>query len=55
MLRYLNSREVIIAISVALTVSGIVFILLTGRYELSLFVVAAILPWIEYWSRRKKE
>jgi hypothetical protein len=55
LLRYLNSREVIIAISLALTVSGIVFILLTGRYELSLFVVAAILPWIEYWSRRKKE
>lgn len=53
-LRYLNSREGIIAISLILTVCGIIFIILTGRYELSLFVIAALLPWIEYWSKRNK-
>lgn len=53
-LRYLNSREVIIAISLALTVCGIIFIVATGRYELSFFVIAALLPWLEYWSQRKK-
>jgi hypothetical protein len=54
-LRYLNSREGIIAISVILTVCGVIFIILTGRWELSLFVIAALLPWIEHWSKRRKE
>jgi predicted ABC-type sugar transport system permease subunit len=53
-LHYFNSREVVIAASLILTVCGIVFIILTGRYELSLFVIAALLPWVEYWSKRKK-
>jgi hypothetical protein len=53
-LRYLKSREGIIAISLILTVCGIVFIIISGRYELSLFVIAAILPWLEYWSKRRK-
>jgi hypothetical protein len=54
-LRYLNSREGIIAISLILTISGVVFIVLTGRYELSLFVIAALLPWVEYWSKHRKK
>ena len=54
-IRYLKSRQGIIGISLALTVAGIVFIVLTGRYELSWFVAAAILPWIEYWFRRNKK
>jgi hypothetical protein len=54
-LRYLNSREGIIAISLILTVGGIVFIVLTGRWELSLFVIAALLPWVEYWSKHRKK
>jgi hypothetical protein len=54
-IRYLKSRQGIIAISLSLTVAGIVFIILTGRYELSWFVAAAILPWIEYWLRRNKK
>ncbi|HUB65414.1 MAG TPA: hypothetical protein VL996_13395 [Methylocella sp.] len=53
-IRFLKSREVIIGISLVLTVAGIVFILLTGRYELSFFVIAVILPWIEHWFRRNK-
>jgi hypothetical protein len=52
-IRFLKSRQGIIAISLSLTVAGIVFIVLTGRYELSWFVAAAILPWIEYWLRRR--
>jgi hypothetical protein len=52
-IRFLKSRQGIIAISLSLTVAGIVFIILTGRYELSWFVAAAILPWIEYWLRRR--
>jgi hypothetical protein len=55
MLRYLGSREGIIATSLILTASGIIFIVSTGRYELSFFVIAAILPWIEHWARRKKD
>ena len=54
-IRYLKSRQGIIGISLALTVAGIVFIILTGRYELSFFVAAALLPWIEYWLRRNKK
>ena len=54
-IRYLKSRQGIIGISLALTVSGIVFIILTGRYELGWFVAAATLPWIEYWLRRNKK
>jgi hypothetical protein len=54
-IRYLKSRQGIIGISLALTVAGIVFIILTGRYELSWFVAAAILPWVEYWLRRNKK
>jgi hypothetical protein len=54
-LRYLTSREGIIAISLILTISGIVFIILTGRWELSLFVIAALLPWVEYWSKHRKK
>jgi hypothetical protein len=54
-IRYLKSRQGIIGISLALTVVGIVFIVLTGRYELSWFVAVAILPWIEYWFRRDKK
>jgi len=54
-IRYLKSRQGIIGISIGLTVAGIVFIVLTDRYELSWFVAAAILPWVEYWFRRKKK
>lgn len=54
-IRWLKSREGTIALSIALTVCGVVFILLTGRYELAFFVIAALLPWAEYWYRRKKK
>ena len=54
-IRYLKSRQGIIVTSLALTVGGIIFIILTGRYELSWFVAATILPWVEYWLRRKKK
>ncbi len=54
-IRYLKSRQGIIGISLTLTVGGIVFIILTGRYELSWFVAAALLPWIEYWLQRNKK
>jgi hypothetical protein len=54
-LRYLKSRQGIIGISLGLTVGGIVFIILTDRYELSWFVAAALLPWVEYWLRRNKK
>ena len=54
-IRYLKSRQGIIGISLGLTVAGIVFIILTGRYELGWFVAAATLPWIEYWLRRNKK
>lgn len=54
-IRFLKSRNGIISISVGLTVCGIIFIFLTGRYELSLFVIAALLPWVEYWYRRRKK
>jgi hypothetical protein len=54
-IRYLKSRQGIIGISLCLTVGGIVFIILTDRYELSWFVALANLPWIEYWLRRNKK
>ncbi|MCI0737233.1 MAG: hypothetical protein L0Y50_13345 [Beijerinckiaceae bacterium] len=54
-LRFLKSRQGIIGLSIALTVCGIIFILLTGRWELSFFVIAALLPWVEYWYRRNKK
>ncbi|MDQ6867419.1 MAG: hypothetical protein M3178_03055 [Pseudomonadota bacterium] len=54
-IRYLKSRRGIIGISLGLTVGGIVFIILTGRYELGWFVALANLPWIEYWLRRNKK
>jgi hypothetical protein len=54
-IRYLKSRQGIIITSLVLTVGGIVFIFLTGRWELSFFVIAAILPWVEHWLRRNKK
>ena len=54
-LRYLASAQGIIVISIALTVCGVVYIFATGRWELSLFVIAALLPWVEYWFRRNKK
>ncbi|HEY8033829.1 MAG TPA: hypothetical protein VIF02_16020 [Methylocella sp.] len=54
-IRFLKSRQGIIGISLALTLAGIVFIILTGRYELSWFVAVALLPWVEYWFRRNKK
>ena len=54
-IRFLKSRQGIIAISLGFTVAGIVFILLTGRYELSFFVFVAILPWFEHWHRLRKK
>jgi hypothetical protein len=54
-IRYLKSRQGIIAISLGLTVGGIVFILLTGRYDLSFWVFLATLPWVEHWHRRRKK
>jgi hypothetical protein len=53
-IRYINSRKGIISISIGLTVCGIIFIILTRRYGLSLFIVAAIFPWIENWLRGNK-
>jgi preprotein translocase subunit SecF len=52
---FVKSRKGIIGISLALTVCGIIFILITGRYELSFFIFAAILPWVEHWYRRQKK
>ncbi|MGH6842793.1 MAG: hypothetical protein ACREDV_12020 [Methylocella sp.] len=54
-IRYLKSRQGIIGICLAMTVGGIIFILLTDRYELGWFVALALLPWVEYWLRRKKK
>ena len=53
-IRFINSRNGIISISIGLTVCGIIFIILTGRYELSVFVLAAFLPWVEHWLRGNK-
>jgi len=52
---FVKSRNGIISISLVLTIGGIIFIIATGRYELSFFVLAAILPWVEYWLRRQKK
>jgi hypothetical protein len=53
-LRYLGSPQGIIVVSLLLTVCGSIFILVTARWELSFFVIAALLPWVEYWLRRNK-
>jgi hypothetical protein len=52
---FIKSRRGIISISLALTVCGVIFILVTGRYDLSWWVAIAILPWIEHWFRRRKK
>ena len=52
---FVKSRNGIIVISIALTICGFIFILMTGRYELSFFVFAALLPWVELWFRRRKK
>jgi hypothetical protein len=52
---FIKSRRGIISISLALTVCGVIFILVTGRYDLSWWVALAILPWIEHWFRRRKK
>jgi hypothetical protein len=54
-LEYLRSPQGIIIVSIVLTVCGAVYILMTGRWELSFFVIAALLPWAEYWFRRRKK
>ncbi|HET6375648.1 MAG TPA: hypothetical protein VFF88_06330 [Methylocella sp.] len=54
-IRYLSSRQGTIVLSLVLTACGIFFILATGRWELSLFVIAALLPWAEYWLKRKRK
>lgn len=54
-IRFLKSREGIVGISLVLTICGIIFILVTGRYELSFFVAAALLPWAEHWFRLRKK
>jgi hypothetical protein len=51
---FVKSRTGIIIISLVLTICGGLFILLTGRYELSFFVFAALLPWIEHWWRHRR-
>lgn len=51
---FIKSRKGIVTICLALTVCGMIFILVTGRYELTFFVVAGLLPWIEYWYRRRQ-
>jgi predicted membrane protein len=53
-LQYLRSPRGIIVTSIVLTICGIIFILMTGRWLLSVFVIAALLPWVEYWWRRKR-
>ncbi|TPV98646.1 MAG: hypothetical protein USCAAHI_01929 [Beijerinckiaceae bacterium] len=52
---FIKSRRGIISISLALTVCGVIFILVTGRYDLSWWVAIAIMPWIEHWFRRRKK
>jgi hypothetical protein len=54
-IQFLKSRNGIISISIGLTICGTIFILVTGRYELTFFVVAGLLPWIEYWLRHRKK
>jgi hypothetical protein len=54
-IRYLKSRQGIIGISLGLTIGGVVFIFLTGRYDLSWWVALALLPWLEHWLRRNKK
>lgn len=40
--------------SLVFVVFGVLFILQTGRYELTFFIVAALLPWLEHWSRHRR-
>lgn len=54
-IRFLKSRTGTVILSLALTVCGLLFILATGRWELSFFVIAALLPWVEYWFRSRKK
>lgn len=54
-IRFLKSRNGIIGISLVLTICGIIFILVTGRYQLSFFVIAALLPWVEHWFWHRKK
>ncbi|HET6377674.1 MAG TPA: hypothetical protein VFG05_05125 [Methylocella sp.] len=54
-IRYLTSPQGTITVSLVLTACGILYILATGRWELSFFVIAALLPWVEYWFKRKKK
>lgn len=54
-IRFFKSRKGTIILSLALTVCGLLFILATGRWELSFFVIAALLPWVEYWFRWRKK
>lgn len=54
-IRFFKSRKGIIVLSLALTVCGILFIFVTGRWELSFFVIAALLPWVEFWFRHRKK
>ncbi|QBR72283.1 hypothetical protein CU048_14475 [Beijerinckiaceae bacterium] len=49
-----DSRIGTISICTGLTVCGVIFIVFTGRYELSVFIVAALLPWVELWFKRRK-
>lgn len=54
-IRYLTSPQGTIVLSLVLTAGGILYILVTGRWELSFFVIAALLPWAEYWFKRKRK
>ncbi|HTV34637.1 MAG TPA: hypothetical protein VME69_16365 [Methylocella sp.] len=47
-------KAAIVILSLAFVVFGALFILRTGRYELTFFVVAALLPWLEHWSRTRR-
>jgi hypothetical protein len=54
-LRFLRSPRGIILISLVLPVGGLIYILMTGRWELGFWVMLALLPWVEYWWRRKRK
>jgi|AmaraimetFIIA100_FD_contig_31_61111919_length_412_multi_2_in_0_out_0_1 hypothetical protein len=53
--RYLRSPQGIILIGLVLPVGGLIYILMTGRWELGFWVILALLPWAEYWFRRKRK
>ncbi|MCL2452473.1 MAG: hypothetical protein FWD08_02285 [Alphaproteobacteria bacterium] len=44
----------IVILSLVFVVFGTLFILRTGRYELTFFILAALLPWLEHWSRHRR-